>query len=165
MNICDKPLNAHSMMMSVIMETGDDFSLYANGIQLIQRLIMLRLNEVIYDAGQQIEEMHENRRLKEPNDNELFKRVGNMVANAYVEAGIDMNVEKMTDWNKGIFELYASTTHRYYEDIKAQLDGDTHLLTVGSLLPWLEMKIRKELIGVDFPASAVAQAMSRLTAS
>lgn len=143
----DEMLKAHGQLVAAAMETGDDFSLYSDGIHLIYRLIISRLNEVMDSVGHRIDEMHGSRFLKEPSDMEVLVRVGQMVASAYADTGVDMDIENQAGWSNDVFKVYSSATRRYYTELIEQLDGDTHLLTIGSLLPWLELKIRREIVG------------------
>lgn len=150
----EEMLKAHGTMVAAIMETGDDLSFYANGIHLIYRLILLRMNEVIDHAGQQINAMHGSRFLKETTtDIELMERIGQIVADVYCDAGHDMDRTNIGNWPRDMLNIYASATSRYYRELVERAEGDNHLLTIGSLLPWLELKIRREIIGDETDAA------------
>lgn len=149
----EEMLRAYAMMTNVLFENGDDFSVYSKGIHLIHQLIMLRLDEVADHAGSYINQMKTSRHIQ-ASDSDLLQRVGEIVMSAYTDAGWDMRPENMADWSDQILQMYSVTSSRLYKDIMAQLDGDTHLISAGSLLPWAEMKLRRELDLANYESEA-----------
>ena len=142
-------IQAYGVMVQTVIENGDDFSLYANGIHKIHRLILLRLDALVSDLDKLIDSMADGQFLKGKSLTDLLQRVGRIVAAAYAETGIEVDVEQLFKRGDGKPDDYTFTTTKYFRELVAKLEGDNHLLTVGSLLPWLEMKIWREVAGID----------------
>lgn len=149
-------LRAYGTMVAALLETGEDCSLYSNGIHLIHQLVLLQLDEVADFARARIEDMHSSRYLKKPHDGELMERVGRMIADAFVATGIDMEFDEMGKWTHDIASLYAKTYGKFMRELRLKIEDDDHLLSVGSFLPWVEAKIWREVAGIDLSKPSVA---------
>lgn len=143
-------IKAHGVMVQAVMENGDDFSLYADGIHQIYRLILMRLDAVVETVDHYIDKMAGRELAQGESYGDLMERVGQIVAAAYTEAGVEMDLEQQLEWSKDRSDTYFKTTAHYLRELNAKMEGgDNHLLTAGSLLPWLELKIWREVAGID----------------
>lgn len=157
---------AHAAMVAVVMESGEDFSLYSNGVQLLHQLAMFRLDEALDSARSEIERMQAGRFLENPHDGELQDRIVSMVCAAYSASGVDMDYDNLSNWDIATCRLYSSAVAKYTRLLREKSGEDTHLLSVGSLLPWLEMRIWREIAGIDLnPALAGASSRTDQTES
>lgn len=151
----EEMLKAHGVMVAAVMERGDDFSLYANGVHMIYRLILLRLDAIVNDVDERIEEMEGRQFVQGKSSTELLERIGAMVAAAYTASGVEMDLDTMLEWSKEMRNVYFGATSNYFRELEAKMEGDNHLLTAGSLLPWLELKIWNEIAGVNLASDGV----------
>ncbi|MBB4065699.1 hypothetical protein [Gellertiella hungarica] len=153
-------LRAHAAMVAVVMESADDFSVYSKGVHLIHQLAMLHLDEALDNARIEIEQMQQGRFVSKPYDPDLREHVSLMVCAAYSASGVDMDYCKMHEWDSATCRLYGSAVGNYTMALLEKAGDDRHLLSVGSLLPWLEMKIWREIADVDLtvPSAEVPHA-------
>lgn len=137
-------LRSHATMVAALLETGDDFSLYSNGVHAIHQLIMSRLDQVLDFARLEIEEIRE-KPFRE-GQAELFTRIGEMVCAAYTASGeVGFRLDDFERWDDTKLKIYFVQTRRFRDALKEKAGGSTDLLTIGSLLPWLQMTIYKAL--------------------
>ncbi len=74
---------------------------------------------------------------------ELAERITRMRVEAAKEAGIEL-LEYYSDWSEEQKERVFYPTYDQYNELIEKANGSTDLLETGSMLPWLELKIRKE---------------------
>lgn len=74
---------------------------------------------------------------------ELAERITRMRVEAAKEAGIELP-EYFSDWSEEQKERVFYPTYAQYNELIERANGSTDLLEIGSMLPWLELKIRKE---------------------
>ncbi|MBX8801574.1 hypothetical protein HBA92_12490 [Ochrobactrum sp. MR28] len=86
------------------------------------------------------DEKNETRRLiQQPLlDKDVIVHISNMIMSAYRATDVDVD-----DYETAV--QIPATAVRYYHRLLEKLDGEDDLLIVGSMFPWLEMKIRKDL--------------------
>lgn len=143
----DAMLSAFREMNSALYETKQDHSHESRGIYLIQGLIMDRLrlvsDEITAYVGQ--EEASVPTMLGRGIDLAIWQQINNMDARVLLDAG--MIDDPDGPWPDGVSDGHAERVARGYNDIvtKAQEDGSVDLLTIGSYLPWLELRIRREI--------------------
>jgi len=123
-------VNSHSTPVPEV--KPDDFTalfeLTANAAyRLIDRMISARL---------------ERRKLTEPYDTsllsnqmwpELFERIEEIVSNVYADHGLDLPEPG-----------YGRPTSQYFHQVRRKLGASRDQFEAGSLLPWIEMKIRND---------------------
>lgn len=133
-------LRAYSVMTTTLFESTLDHSNSSYGMHLIHKLIMARLDEVAADASVTVTEAYSTRQIATPPqiDADVLVQVHQIVASVFEAAG-------ETVANDGGVDLVSY----YYNQLLKKLDGSADLLEVGSLMPWLEMKIRKDLGVID----------------
>jgi len=130
------------------MESGDDFSLYSKGVHLIHQLIMLRLDETAEQARELIETQARPRSVTQPVDHDLFNSVQGIVAETLSERGIVASASPR-EWTADESRIILDTTASYYRELVKELGSEASLIEAASLLPWIELRIRKALFGVE----------------
>ncbi|WP_085025316.1 hypothetical protein [Ensifer aridi] len=150
----DYMLAAFREMNSALYETKQDHSEVSYGVYLIHGLIMDRLKVVAGEAKQVIANATERAALPELEsgfDEALLERIGEMAGAALLDAGYELDMEDATTWPEGLMLEHTGRIGRFYNELIAKLNeaGRFDLLTVGSLLPWLELRIRREVMGAE----------------
>lgn len=120
-----------------------------NGVTFLFGQQVQRLNAATLEARRhfdlpQAEAPESARHLNRPIDSDVFKRVSKMVHDAYFDLGKGPLWERDAPGNDKGSERIGRAGH-YYNLLMARLEGETHLLDVGSLFPWLELTIRRDL--------------------
>lgn len=144
----DAMLAAFREMSAALYETGEDHSKESFGIYLIQGLIMSRLKEVSEQVAGYlgtIEPVEELPALSPGIDAAVLMRIVEIRTQALLDAGI--LADRDAPWPEGLGGNNFQKAGTYYNDLinKAYDEGDIDLLTIGSYLPWLEMRIRRDL--------------------
>lgn len=143
----DAMLAAFREMNSALYETKQDHSRESWGIYLIQGLIMDRLNAVSDQVRGYLGlvEPMKLTGLERGLDTAVLMRIFDIRAQALLDAG------EVTDldgpWPEGVGADNSKWAAIYYNALvaKALEEGPADLLTIGSYLPWLEMRIRRDL--------------------
>lgn len=147
-------LAAFREMNSALYETKQDHSAVSYGIYLIHGLIMDRLKVVAGEAKQFIAGAADTKSEEMPElgfgvDEALMELIGEIAGAALIDAGYEVDMDDATTWPEGLMGEHIGRVGRFYNELIAKLKGEGKfdLLTVGSLLPWLELRIRSEVIG------------------
>lgn len=144
----DAMLAAFREMSAALYETGEDHSKDSFGIYLIQGLIMSRLKEVSEQVAGYlgtIEPVQELPALSPGLDAAVLMRIVEIRTQALLDAGV--LADRNAPWPEGLGEDNFGKAGTYYNDLISKVydEGDIDLLTIGSYLPWLEMRIRRDL--------------------
>lgn len=123
---------------------------FSAGLHDLFRVALGRLDQAITQLNQawadEKASIKEGPRLTHPNTF-VRTRISCIGINALRDAGHDINPQDVTTWDDPILLEHLSRVDRYYDDLLGKLEeeGRNDLLTIGSYLPWLEMRIRREL--------------------
>lgn len=148
-------LNTFNVMTCTLLETKEDNSEHSFGLHLLHGLVMERLDIIANEFEQTLQERQLNHRLVRGSDvySALIQRIGRIVADAYCSTGRNLVWDEMVDWSREDTQAYSNSTAHYYRELIDRLEGEDDLLEVGSLLPWLELKIRKDIgLSISMPA-------------
>lgn len=122
---------------------------FVNGMNLLHKLIMEELWELRRQVVATVEQESAGRELANHIDTDLWGHITRMVNEAYREAG--RSAADDAEWSEADSIEFTRRVTRLYNELVARLDGSRHLLDVGSMLPWLELKLRRELgLSTDF---------------
>lgn len=144
----DAMLAAFREMNSALYETKQDHSNESWGIYLIQGLIMDRLKEVSKQVAGYlgtVEPVQKLPALSPGLDAAVLMRIVEIRTQALLDAGV--LADRDAPWPEGLGGNNFQKAGTYYNDLvnKAYDEGEIDLLTIGSYLPWLEMRIRRDL--------------------
>jgi hypothetical protein len=170
----DSMLKAFSTMNSLLLESGEDHSDQSYGVFLIHRLIMARLTEVADMAKAGVRVVKEAEKVAAEynvglgDDRglwiELVDKVGDLVTNALIDAGIELDGDDVISWPKDLQKRHFDLTLCHYKKMMEKVNRSRDPLEVGSLLPWLELMIRREVLGDDATKqAAVDRIIERVT--
>lgn len=151
-------LIAFKAMSLCVLDTGENYSGATDGMGAIHKLIMKEMDDWAHHAEMAIKEVSQSGKIDFENDRDLLHRVGDIVAAVYCDAGWSMSKDDMGAWGIEETRTYSGDTAKYYRLLIEKLEGDDSRITAGSWLPWLEMKIRKD-IGV-IPAEREPEPLS-----
>lgn len=79
---------------------------------------------------------------------ELMGRVASIVRNVMADAGAHVPEDDFSEWSEAASDQYFSLMANHYNNLMEKLDGVRDPFEAGSLLPWVEMAIRRE-IGIE----------------
>jgi hypothetical protein len=147
-------IKAFQEMTCIVVADREDHRDLADGLHLIHELLMRELDEAVEKAREYAGNLTisspagSSRQMITPIDPELFGRIGELVDNAIGRTEADEDGS-----------AYVVKTTEYYNELLARLDGETDLIEAASMLPWLELKITRDLADQD----AFERALTRLS--
>lgn len=145
-------LRAYNIMTCAIIDTGVNQARYTDGFRLIHELIMDRVMQTNREALSQLTDRAGGRKVQKPIDGDLLAKITTIIVTAYADIGRVIS-DDATKWSDQDYEdVYVSAVGRY-NALMSKLRGTDDLLEAGSLLPWLELKIRREIVGATNPLS------------
>lgn len=140
-------LRAYGAMTNAVIDMKDAYSGTKNltyGMGLLHSLIINDVEEFATYIKDGLDSVEEGRELKRPMDADLLGRIITMRVEAYHEAGRDIS-DNASEWSEDDTADVFDRAQSQHGELLAKLDGSGHLLDAGSLLPWLELKIRREV--------------------
>ena len=92
---------------------------------------------------------------------ELFVKVRNVVIDVFRDAGRELPEGDEASWDDegGVVREIVTMTSAYHNELLAALGGSRDAFEAGSMLPWIELRIRRE-VGVETEKAATNDTLS-----